>query len=380
MMSRKLIRHVTDYQKFLDSYHYYRFSEDDLESSLLAKSNAGNGNGIFLGQGGCKWSFSPHTAHNSYVLDVALAEEIERAVSGASIEARSFAISKLRSRIREQAETDAPDWILTQTTKVNDTSINVFQRKRPRGEFKNVKLEGMVGESPQNFIKGIMNFEKRKQWENIFENGVIVEAIDIGEHASILLKNDEAVFKNTSNLQSKVEINSKITETNKNLTKNIENDASLNSEKDVINTPALPESALKTANANIARKTDDVMTFLQTVDLAGIPSGMAIGFLNDPERQHALAHLRKQMMLSNPQECMLCKSTFESLAEIRFCPCCAMVSCASCVSKRIFEVVSRQVVSVCVHCFRESSRVRHPPQAVTDASGFFFSFFKKKIQ
>lgn len=87
------------------------------------------------------------------------------------------------------------------------------------------------------------------------------------------------------------------------------------------------------------------------------------------ERQHALAHLRKQMMLSNPQECMLCQTNFDSSADIRFCPCCAMVSCASCVSKRVFEVVSRQVVSVCVHCFRESSRVRHPPQAVLDSSG-----------
>lgn len=159
---------------------------------------------------------------------------------------------------------------------------------------------------------------------------------------------------------------------------------------------------------------------------------MPIAFLNDPVRQHALAHLRKQMMLSNPQECMLCQSPFDSNADLRFCPCCAMVfqflsrfknnsvvfvlnlitrtncsdifyvhlfgcrlaqytsahlltailsqthtltlslthnfqvSCASCVSKRVFEVVSRQMVSVCVHCFRESSRVRHPPKVCTD--------------
>jgi hypothetical protein len=46
-----------------------------------------------------------------------------------------------------------------------------------------------------------------------------------------------------------------------------------------------------------------------------------------------------------------------------------MVSCGSCVSKRVFEVVSRQVVSVCVHCFRESSRIRHPPEAVQDDTG-----------
>lgn len=53
----------------------------------------------------------------------------------------------------------------------------------------------------------------------------------------------------------------------------------------------------------------------------------------------------------------------------RFCPCCAMVSCGSCVSKRVFEVVSRQVVSVCLHCYRASSRIRHPPQALQDATG-----------
>ena len=38
-----------------------------------------------------------------------------------------------------------------------------------------------------------------------------------------------------------------------------------------------------------------------------------------------------------------------------------MVSCAACVGKRVFEVASRQMISVCVHCFKESSRIRHPP-------------------
>lgn len=46
-----------------------------------------------------------------------------------------------------------------------------------------------------------------------------------------------------------------------------------------------------------------------------------------------------------------------------------MVSCASCVCKRVFEVISRQVVSVCVHCYRESSRIRQPPQVVTNTQG-----------
>lgn len=109
---------------------------------------------MLVGHGGCKWSFCPHTAHNSYVLDIALAEEIERAVAGASVEARLHAISKLRTRVREQAESDAPDWNLTQTTTVNKTVISVFQRKRPRGDWKNIKMTGMVGESPVGFVKG----------------------------------------------------------------------------------------------------------------------------------------------------------------------------------------------------------------------------------
>ncbi len=54
---------------------------------------------------------------------------------------------------------------------------------------------------------------------------------------------------------------------------------------------------------------------------------------------------------------------------------CAMVSCASCVCKRVFEVISRQVVSVCVHCYRESSRIRQPPQVVANTRGTFDFLF-----
>jgi hypothetical protein len=49
MVTKKMVRHVTDSQKFGDSYHYYRFAEDDLETSVLAESNAGNGLGTHLG-------------------------------------------------------------------------------------------------------------------------------------------------------------------------------------------------------------------------------------------------------------------------------------------------------------------------------------------
>jgi hypothetical protein len=152
MMQKRLIRHVSDGSKFRYASHlYYRFSDDDDESSSLAAMNAGNGGGLYLGAGGCKWSFCPHTAHNSYILDIGLAEEIERAVAGVNVDARKRAFAKLRARVREQAEPSAPDWMLTQSTTMNRTVISVYQRKRPRGDFKNAKMTGMVGESAKHF-------------------------------------------------------------------------------------------------------------------------------------------------------------------------------------------------------------------------------------
>jgi len=105
MQSKNLIKSANNSEssKFVDSYQYYRFSEDDAVSSVLGTSKAGNSNGFFPGQGGCKFSFPPHTVHNSLVIDIGLAEEIERAVAGASLESRLHAIKKLRARVREQA-------------------------------------------------------------------------------------------------------------------------------------------------------------------------------------------------------------------------------------------------------------------------------------
>jgi len=310
----------------------------------LSATNAGNGtNTQVLGQGGNRWSFCPHTVHNSYILDIGLSEEIERAVAGPDVEARKRAFDKLRNRVREQAEEEAPNWNLSQSQTVQETVISVLQRKRPRGDFKNLKMTGMVGEDPKDWIRGIMGFEKRKQWESMFEDGVVVQGIDLGETYSLL---DDNYDDEDDGLESG------------------SNSATPNSSKQ-----EPPSAALETAKTVQSEGADDVLAFLQTVELAGIPAGMSIAYLNDPERQQALAHLRKQMMLSSPNECMLCQYDFDSPADIRFCPCCAMVSCVNCVCKRVFEAASRQVVSICLHCYRESSRIRHPPESVKNSSG-----------
>mmetsp|Transcript_24624 Transcript_24624/g.45883 ORF Transcript_24624/g.45883 Transcript_24624/m.45883 type:complete len:1104 (+) Transcript_24624:65-3376(+) len=345
MLKNKLFRHVGDSSTFKDAYIYYSFIEDSETNAFLASSNAGNGNGNVLGKGGCKWSFAPHTAHNSYVLDIALTEEIERAVAGASVEARARAISKLRERVREQAVPDAPDWQLRQSTEVNGVDVNVYERVRPRGDFKNVKMTGKIAESPRECIQGIFNFEKRKQRERMFEDGIVVEAIDIGEKNPFTLSDENG------------------DEDSKDVLFGIPDATDTSYPRRFLD---LPDMEKPSPTQQFARTTDDASTFLQTVDTLGIPRDMPIAFLNDPERQHALTHLRQQMMQVSHQECMLCSASFGGPSDYRFCPCCASICCANCVSKRVFEVVSRQAVSVCVHCYRESSRIRQPPEALQD--------------
>ena len=309
MMQKRLIRHVSDGSKFRDASHlYYRFSDDDDESSSLAAMNAGNGGGLYLGAGGCKWSICPHTAHNSYIMDIGLAEEIERAVAGANVDARKRAFAKLRARVREQAEPSAPDWMLTQSTTINRTVISVYQRKRPRGDFKNAKMTGMVGESAKHFIGGILSFERRRQWEGMFEDGVVVEGVDLGEGYSPLLDGG-GDFPVIGTAAAAAPGDAPHTSPSPSPTPEPELETSTTT-PGAMTAPPLP----------LHLPVDPVTDFLQTVELAGIPEGMSIAFLNDPERQHALAHLRKQMMLSNPQECMLCQSDLTSPADIRFCP------------------------------------------------------------
>jgi hypothetical protein len=350
MVDCKLIRHVTDSRtRFRDAYLYYRFKEDDNEQAALAASSAGNGDRVYLGQRGSKFSFAPHTAHNSYILDIALAEEIERAVAGANVEARAVAFEKLRARVREQALAGAPDWVLEESSEVNETLVSVYSRLRPRGDFKNAKITGMVGTSPKNFISDIMTFEKRQHWESMFEDGVVVEAIDLGE--------DEELFTEEDDLRDTTP-------------------GSPRSPHRSSHSPSSAKSSMKSLKGGKDRSMQldkiedecDLIAFLETVDVAGIPPSMPVAYLSDPDRQAMLANLRKKMMQADPQDCMLCGDPFAVLADVRFCPCCSMISCASCVSKRVFEVVTRTVVSVCVHCMRESTRIRYPPTMLANST------------
>jgi hypothetical protein len=326
--------------KFKDAKLDFRFVEDDAPDAVLSNTCAGNGDGVFYGQGGCKFNIAPHTAHNSFVLNIALAEELERAVAGASVESRVHAIGKLRQRVMQEASPSAPNWDLTESTTVNDTPLNTYRRKRPRGNFDNVKMTSTVGVSPKDFARAILNFDTRKDWESNFEDGVIVEAIDTGEISPFFV---EKAADGAAEGAPSVPVAS--------------------SGPRPMPLPEAPKQI-----PNLARQTDDVITYLSTIDISSIPKGMSIAFLNDPERQHALQYLRKQIMASQPPNCLICDSEFASNADVRFCPCCATAACIECMSKRVYEVASKQIVNVCVHCYRESTRIWQPPENITNNS------------
>ena len=59
-------------------------------------------------------------------------------------------------------------------------SVNVYERIRPRGDFKNVRMTGVVGQTPKSFVAGMMDFARRSLWDSMFEDGVVVESINLG--------------------------------------------------------------------------------------------------------------------------------------------------------------------------------------------------------
>ena len=58
--------------------------------------------------------------------------------------------------------------------------MNVYERIRPRGDFKNVRMTGVVGQTPKSFVAGMLDFSRRSLWDSMFEDGVVVESINLG--------------------------------------------------------------------------------------------------------------------------------------------------------------------------------------------------------
>ena len=93
------------------------------------------------------------------------------------------------------------------------------------------------------------------------------------------------------------------------------------------------------------------------------------------DRSEDIALLTAQIVESDPDGgCMRCSVPLppatpseerpsahqHSNEERRVCGCCGIVVCSICCSKLVYEVYTRTVIKICPHCYRESSRVKHP--------------------
>jgi hypothetical protein len=92
-------------------------------------------------------------------------------------------------------------------------------------------MTGMVPQSPQSFVANLMDFNRRREWDSMFDDGVVVEAIYLGESKAP----DDSTSPGTPLSPKLIQVPDK----------------------------------QGTLNATPVRTTDDVNTFLQTVDVAG---------------------------------------------------------------------------------------------------------------
>lgn len=193
MIERGLLAHARDKDEasskkrpFVDGGDLFRFSDDTGPASRISDQAAGNGDMTHTGKLGCKFSFAPHTCHNSLILDLSLAEEIESAVAQGDMATRKITFEKLRARVKECVTQGAAGWDLTQSITVSDVPMNVFSKQRPWG-IQNTRMDGTLAESPQTFVSNILRFSQRSKWESNFDDGVSVESIDLeGEHDSLI--------------------------------------------------------------------------------------------------------------------------------------------------------------------------------------------------
>ena len=197
------IRHVTDGHTFKDAFLYYRFTEDEPSVASLKSLCAGRGRDDLVDMANkstnstnsgfatnsqeqeatyesqCPFRFAPHTAHNSLVLSLKFAREIEKAFSlnGTSKQKRN-AILELRQRVRREASKSSPNWQLRSERRgLDGEQIRVYRKSHIRGDFTTTKTCGTIEISPIDFLEGFLSFDRRKQWEEYFNEGVVVDSL-----------------------------------------------------------------------------------------------------------------------------------------------------------------------------------------------------------
>jgi serine/threonine protein kinase len=375
LQEKGYIRHVTDQSKFKDAQVYFRFYKDeDANHASLDEVSLGTWGQPGVSAEGKTWGFAPHTAHNSLVLDFKFAEFLEAELHAPSVSRRAAALEQLRTRVREQVRPDCPGWEAQKPISRTDARgqfvrTKVWGRTRPRGNFTNLKTEGAIGVSPKEFMENFLDLNKRHQMDGeggAKTDGTIVEALytppvtqkDSDEgNSSLLGLLSPALPKPPPNRET---IAAAAAESNPN--PNTEGGYG-------VAAPEEPEPKSSDTPAFTSLRPPQAWG---AVDLSSCPENMSIANLGrDVKLEETLSHLGGRMNeAGNVEECMLCTKPFDKTdtRDLHDCPSCGSICCSFCCSKRVFEVNLQNELRVCIHCYQESSRIKHPVGTLAYAS------------
>lgn len=196
--------------------------------------------------------------------------------------------------------------------------------------------------SPRAFLLSFLDLETRRQWEPLFGEGMVVEAIEVPAE----LCEEEGGEDDGDQQQPAVARYLLSTP------RCLSNRSGGGSKGNLLGTPRTegsPDSPCASGEEAGGRT--------------------AVGRFDDPGLQEVMRHLAQNQheLLQAWGQCCVCGKGGEEEDEqqlgLRMCACCGIVACHQCCSCHVYELGRGQLVDVCDHCFHFSSRIQRPSTA-----------------
>ena len=179
MHKRGWFRHVLDSHEFKDAYLFYRFLQDEAPSADLQPSRGGHGPAGPRVDAN-EWSFAPHTAHNSLVLDLRLARQLEQEASLTGADGPPRSLRLLRRRV-ERAFESMEGWDFERRVRIGPSTVTTHTRRKPRGDFTRRRMCTTIDAPASTFVRDLLHFRRRRRREPLFKGAAVVQPTLNGE-------------------------------------------------------------------------------------------------------------------------------------------------------------------------------------------------------
>ena len=401
----------------MDAYLLYQFTGDVADAACRGEV----GLPLHVGEKeGKRWAFPAHTAHNSLVLDIALARELEAGFATVpptderDNAARACALLKLRERVRQAAKRSAPGWHVQKEPAVAAAmgplaaKVKSYKRSKPVGDFRTTKTVGVVPCGPAAFVRAMYDLEReggRRAWEPLFNGGVVVEAfpdlpgcrnqhLDAGVAAPSSPSAATSRWLRSPSWAASPSPSSAAAAAAAFLF----GKSTLHSLSATLKRPYLPSSSNKggggrggrahssssspvrlpsgtSSSASLALASDvaeeeeeeEAEEDAEVSAASAAATAMPVAHFGDPALQAVLQHVAAAQEQSPEGSCAVCQAE----GATSMCPCCGIVACGDCRSQQVYELARQEMLAICTHCFAHSSRVVHPdhpdPQGTVQA-------------